>query len=181
MTRKLIESTFVTLNGVIGDPQVWGRPYWDDEHAAYAEKLIEGVDAMVLGRATYEGFAQAWPSRAGDPYADRLNAMPKYVASRTLTDADTTWNATVISGDVIDAVRELKRGDGGSLLKFGTGQVDRVLIPAELVDELHLWLFPVVVGDGERLLDEVTTTHLELLDLTRFRSGIVVLKYGPMR
>ena len=181
MTRKLIESTFVTLNGVIGDPQVWGPSYWDDEHAAYAEKLLEGVDAMVLGRATYEGFAQAWPSRAGDPYADRLNSMPKYVASRTLTDAETTWNATVIAGDVIDAVRKLKAGDGGALLKFGTGEVDRALIPAGLVDELHVWLFPVVVGDGERLLDDVTTTHLELLDLTRFRSGIVVLRYGPMR
>ena len=181
MARKLIESTFVTLNGVIGDPQVWSPPYWDDEHAAYAGKLAEGVDELVLGRATYEGFAQAWPSRAGDPFADRLNAMPKHVASRTLTDADTTWNATIIQGDVADAVRRLKAADGGTLLKYGTGEVDRELIPAGLVDELHLWVFPVVVGGGQRLLDDVTTTHLELVDVTRFRSGIVVLTYRPKR
>jgi dihydrofolate reductase len=177
MTRKLIESTFVTLDGVIGDPQVWGPPYWDDEHTAYAKGLVEGVDALLLGRATYEGFAAAWPSRAGDPFADRLNAMPKHVASRTLRE--TTWNATVIDGDVASAVAELKRGDGGNLLKYGTGELDRVLLPARLVDELHLWVFPVIAGGGERLDVDVATTHLELLDLTRFRSGIVVLTYGP--
>jgi dihydrofolate reductase len=177
MTRKLIESTFVTLDGVIGDPQVWGPPYWDDEHTAYATGLVEGVDALFLGRATYEGFAAAWPSRAGDPFADRLNAMPKHVASRTLRE--TTWNATVIDGDVASAVAELKRGDGGNLLKYGTGELDRVLLPARLIDELHLWVFPVIAGGGARLDVDVATTHLELLDVTRFRSGIVVLTYGP--
>jgi dihydrofolate reductase len=86
---KLVESTFVTLYGVIGEPQVWGPPYWDDEHNAYASKLLGASEALLLGRETYEGFAQAWSARSGDPYADTINAMPKHVASRTLTEA--TW------------------------------------------------------------------------------------------
>ena len=86
--RKLVESTFVTLDGRISNPQDWSPPYWDEEHNAYASKLLFAADALLLGRATYEGFVQAWPERSGDPYADRINAMPKYVASRTLRDAD---------------------------------------------------------------------------------------------
>jgi len=121
--RKLVESTFVTLDGSISEPQRWSPPYWDDEHAAYASKLLFAADALVLGRATYEGFVEAWPSRSGDPYSDRINAMPKYVASRTLREAE--WNATIIDGDVTEAIAALKREDGGDLLKFGTGELDR--------------------------------------------------------
>ena len=101
--RKLVESTFVTLDGVIDSPQEWSPPYWDDEHAAYAGKLLFAADALLLGRATYEGFAEAWPQRSGDPYTDRINEMPKHVASRTLDDA--TWNATIIEGDAAEASR----------------------------------------------------------------------------
>ena len=74
--RKVVESTFVTLDGVIESPQHWSPPYWDEEHAAYAAKLLRSADALLLGRATYEGFAQAWPARSGDDYTDRINAMP---------------------------------------------------------------------------------------------------------
>ena len=124
--RKLVESTFVTLDGSISDPQTWSPPYWDDEHAAYASKLLFAADALVLGRATYEGFAAAWPSRSGDPYTDRINDMPKHVASRTLRE--TTWNATVLEGDAAEAIAALKAEDGGDLLKFGTGELDRALL-----------------------------------------------------
>jgi dihydrofolate reductase len=103
--KKLVESTFVTLDGVISAPQEWSPPYWDEEHAAYAHKLLFSADALLLGRATYEGFAEAWPARSGDEYTDRINAMPKHVASRTLTEA--TWNATVIDGDVAVEVAKL--------------------------------------------------------------------------
>lgn len=175
--RKLVESTFVTLDGVIGDPQVWSPPYWDAEHTAYASKLMEPADALVLGRATYEGFAQAWPERSGDPYTDKINAMPKHVASRSLTDA--TWNASIIEGDAVGGVAALKEGSGGDLLKFGTGGFSRALIEADLIDELHLWVFPVVAGGGIRLLDGIDTTHLTLLDSTTFASGIVVHTLGP--
>jgi dihydrofolate reductase len=178
MTRKLVESTFVTLDGVIGDPQNWSGPYWDDEHHAYAMKLMEPADALLLGRETYEAFAEAWPQRSGDPYTDKINAMPKFVASHTLTD--TTWNATVLEGDVAEAIAELKEEPGGDILKFGTGELDKTLLDSALIDELHFWVFPVVVGGGERLLDGVVeTTHLSLLDTTVFDSGIVVHTLAP--
>jgi dihydrofolate reductase len=130
--RKLVESTFVTLDGVISDPGVWGAPYWDDEHNAYARKLLFAADALLLGRETYEGFAQAWPSRSGDEYTDRINAMPKHVASTTLKQGE--WNSTVIEGDVADAVAELKAQPGEDILKFGTGVLDHTLIEHGLVD-----------------------------------------------
>jgi dihydrofolate reductase len=173
--RKLVESTFITLDGVIGDPQVWGSPYWDEEHVGYSTKLLSTSDALLLGRATYEGFVQAWPEREGD-FADRINAMPKHVASRTLTDP--TWNATVLEGDLAESVATLKSQPGDSILKYGTGEVDKVLLPQGLVDELHLWIFPVVAGGGDRLLEGLDTTHLQLADTTVFQSGIVVNVYA---
>lgn len=177
MARKLVESTFVTLDGVIGDPQIWGPPYWDDQHDAYNVKLLEPADALLLGRETYEVFAQAWPQRSGDPVADKLNSMPKHVASRTLKDA--RWNATILEGDVASAVTSLKGQPGGNLLKYGTGELDRTLLEHRLVDEYHFWMFPVIAGGGQRLLDDIDATHLQLLDTTQFDSGIVVLTYGP--
>ncbi|WP_336206982.1 dihydrofolate reductase family protein [Nonomuraea sp. LPB2021202275-12-8] len=175
--RKLIESTFVTLDGVISSPHVWGPPYWDEDHNDYAGKLLFAADALLLGRATYEGFAQSWPGRKGDPYADRINSLPKYVATTSLEEAD-AWNGTVIQGDVATAVAELKRQPGKNILKFGTGELDRALIANGLVDEFHFWMFPAVAGSGDRLLDGLDMTHLDLLETTRFKSGIVVLTYG---
>ncbi|HYN94217.1 MAG TPA: dihydrofolate reductase family protein [Pilimelia sp.] len=175
--RKLIESTFVSLDGVISDPQVWGPPYWDAEHQEYGNKLLFAADALLLGRETYEGFAQAWPARSGDGYTDRINAMPKHVASRTLTE--TSWNATVLAGDVAAAVTALKEQPGESLLKFGTGELDRTLVEHNLVDEYHFWLFPVLAGRGVRLFDGIDVTHLRLVETTRFTSGVVVLTYAP--
>lgn len=175
--RKLVESTFVSLDGVISSPEEWSPPYWDDEHAQYAQGLLFDSDALLLGRETYEGFAEAWPSRPGGDYVDRINGLPKYVASTTLQQ--TEWNATLIRGDVAEEVAKLKQEEGQSILKFGTGELDRTLMQHNLVDEFHFWLFPVVAGSGQRLLDGIDTTHLKLLDTTRFNSGIVVLAYGP--
>jgi dihydrofolate reductase len=175
--RKLVESTFVTLGGVIGAPQEWGPPYWDEEHAAYARRLLLAADALLLGRVTYEGFAEAWPARSGDEYTDRINAMPKYVASRTLSE--TTWNASILEGDAAEAVAKLKEEPGESILKFGTGELDRALLANGLIDELHLWVFPVLAGGGQPLIESIEPTHLNLVDLTKFASGIVVLKYSP--
>lgn len=178
MPRKLIESTFITLDGVISNPHHYGGPYWDDEHSGYGAKLMDETDALVLGRATYEGFAQAWPSRSGDPFTDKINAMPKYVASRTLTEA--TWNATILEGDAVQAVAELKQQPGENLLKYGTGEFSRALLEAGLIDELHLWVFPVIAGKGDRLLEGLDPlTHLKLIDSTTFGSGIVVHALAP--
>jgi dihydrofolate reductase len=176
---KVIESTFVSLDGVIGDPQVWGPPYWDDEHNAYASKLLLGSEALLLGRETYEGFAAAWPQRSGFEYADRINAMPKHVASRTL-EGELDWNASVLPGDDLAAeVSALKAS--GDLLKFGTGELSRALLADRLVDEYHFWVFPVVAGGGQRLFEGLDTTHLKLVDADRFESGIVVHVLEPKK
>jgi dihydrofolate reductase len=176
--RKLVESTFMTLDGVIENPQDWGPPYWDDDHNEYARKLLSSADALLLGRETYEAFAQAWPARAGaNDYTDRINDMPKHVASRTLKE--TTWNATIIEGDVAEGVAKLKQQPGEDLLKFGTGELDRALMEHDLVDEFHFWVFPVVAGGGRRLFDGFDLTHLKLLDTSTFESGIVVHVLGP--
>jgi dihydrofolate reductase len=167
---KLVESTFVSLDGVIENPQDWSPPYWDDEHMAYAQKLFSDADAMLLGRKTYEGFAEAWTQRAGDDFADQFNAMPKHVASRTLTE--TTWNASLLEGDTAEAVAKLK--ESTNLLKYGTGELDRTLLDNGLVDEFHLWIFPVIAGSGARLFDGFDLTHLQLVDASTFESGIVV-------
>jgi dihydrofolate reductase len=177
--RKLIESTFMSLDGAIESPQNWSPPYWDDEHHAYSAGLLDGADALVLGRKTYEGFAEAWPQRSGDPFTDKLNAMPKHVATRTLTEL--TWNAQPLQGDAAEAVAELKRQDGANLLKYGTGPFSKTLLENGLLDELHVWIFPVLVGQGQRLIDGIDLTHLDLVETTRFASGIVVNAYEPKR
>ncbi|WP_020393352.1 dihydrofolate reductase family protein [Kribbella catacumbae] len=175
--RKIIESTFVTLNGSISNPQDWSGPYWDEDHFGYSGKLMENTDALLLGRVTYEGFAEAWSQRDGE-MADTFNNMPKYVASHTLTD--TTWNAKLLEGDVVEAVRKLKAEDGGDLLKFGTGSFSKTLLEHKLVDEYHFWVFPVL-ADGDQLFgeSELGINHLELLGTTTFKSGIVVHKLAP--
>ncbi|XVQ15442.1 dihydrofolate reductase family protein [Spirillospora sp. CA-255316] len=177
--RKLVESTFVTLDGVISSPEKWGSPYWDEEHAAYGDLLFSASDALLLGRETYEGFAQAWPAmeKAGDKDAVRMNAIPKYVASRTLKEA--TWNATIIEGDVAEEVARIKKLPGQNILKYGTGELDRTLLEHNLVDEFHFWVFPVIAGSGQRLFDGLGTTHLKLKESKPFASGIVVHVYEP--
>jgi len=175
--RKLVGSTFVTLDGVIGNPQDWNPPYWDDEFQAYADGVLGASDAVLLGRKTYESFAVAWPPRAGDAFADRLNSMPKYVASTTLSE--TSWNASLIEGDVAESVAELKQQPGQNIVKFGTGELDRTLLDHGLIDEFYFWRMPAIVGSGERLLDGIETRHLKLLDTTIFDSGVIVNVYNP--
>jgi dihydrofolate reductase len=177
--RKLVETTFITLDGVISNPQEWGPPYWDDQHHGFAHDLLFGADALLLGRVTYEGFAEAWSARSG-PEADVFNTMPKYVASRTLTEV--TWaNSTLLRGDVAEEVARLKEQPGKDIMKWGTGELDRTLVEHGLVDEFHFWYFPVIVGAGKHLFEGAgfDTTHLKLADLERFDSGIVVHIYVP--
>ncbi|MEU4192523.1 dihydrofolate reductase family protein [Kribbella sp. NPDC026611] len=174
--RKLIESTYITLNGVVDSPQNWGGQYWDADQAAYAESLMDGVEAQVLGRATYEAFADVWPQRTGDPFSDHFNAMPKYVASRTVTDWK--WNAQPLQGDAVEAVRKLKAEDGGDLIKYGTGSFSNDLLEAKLVDEYHFWYFPIVI-EGENVFNSLSLTHFDLLGTTTCKSGVVIHKFAP--
>ncbi len=174
---KLIESTFVTLDGTISEPQKWGHPYWDEDHSGYASNLLFNSEALLLGRKTYEVFAKAWPARSGDEYTNRINAMPKYVASRTLKDP--TWNASVIGEDLAAEVTSLKEKSKQNLLKFGSGEFSKALLKDRLVDEYHFWIYPVLLGGGGRLFEGLDVTHLKLVDSTTFKSGIVVHVYSP--
>jgi dihydrofolate reductase len=178
--RKLIESVHVSLGGEIGSPQDWAFPYLDDEHERYASELLDEADALLLGRRTYEGLSTAYTAMASNPFVDRMNSIPKYVASKTLTEV--AWNATLIHGDVAAFVAELKRRPGGSLVKYGNGPLDRILMADELVDEFHLLLTPVAAGSGQHMFEEIhSAPQLSLVDVRRFASGVLVLVYTPKR
>jgi dihydrofolate reductase len=185
--RNLIVSEFISLYGVVKDPGGaegferggWNTPYWNDELAAYKRDELFSADGLVLGRITYEGFAVSWPdaSHEAGEYADRMNALPKYVASSTLTDL--TWNNShLLDGNLEKQVRRLKEQPGKDLLVFGSGQLVRTLIQLNLVDQLQLQVHPVVVGSGERLFGETDAiTTFELEEATML-GPVVLLRYG---
>jgi dihydrofolate reductase len=181
--RKLIESNHVSLGGEVGSPE-WAHPYLDDEHNEYAQGLLAGADALLLGRVTYEGLSAAYPAMAeadsGVPnhFVERMNSIPKFVASTTLREA--TWNATIIEGDVASFVADLKGQPGRDIIKYGNGPLDVTLMEHGLIDEFHLLLTPVAVGGGHHLFESIETAPaLELVDVTRMASGVVRLVYSP--
>jgi dihydrofolate reductase len=182
--RKLIESTFVTLGGDIGAPQEWGPPYlFGPEPGEYSRELLFGAGALLLGRKTYQGLSAGYTAMAegetGPPndFVARMNAIPKYVASTTLTEL--SWNATLLSGDVARRVAELKEQPGNYLLKYGTGPLDRTLVSDGLVDEFRIWIVPVTQGPGQPLFGDVPETSLELIGTRTFSTGVVLLTYVP--
>jgi dihydrofolate reductase len=173
--RKLIESTLVSLDGVIEAPERWA--IFDEEATQRSMQELDNYDAFVMGRVTYERFRDNWGA-GGNPYIDRIGAMPKYVASRSL--AEVTWNATLLGPDVVRAIRDLKAQPGKDLIKYGTSRLDALLLREHLLDELHLWYMPVVVGDGQRLFEHVDTSSLDLRlrDERRLGNGSVILSYA---
>jgi dihydrofolate reductase len=177
--RKLIEATLVSLDGVVGSPQDWALPRWDDENKAYAQAALADVGAFLLGRVTYEMFAAAWSPVTGDPYYDVINRLPKFVASASL--AETTWNATLIRGDFAAEVARLKSEPGKAIMKYGTSLLDRTLVKHGLIDEFHFSVFPVVVRRGPRLFDGIDISGMKLtLTATKtFGNGVVALTYVP--
>lgn len=177
--RKIIASTNATLDGYIDNPHLWSLKYWNDESAAYAKDLLFSSDALLLGRVTYEGFAEAWPAMTDEGgFADRMNGMPKYVVSTTLEKA--AWNnSTIIGDDVVERVAELRRQPGGNILIYGCGRLTDTLRENGLLDEYRIWIHPVVRGEGQRLFAEGTVADLELVDAPVFSSGVVVATYRP--
>ncbi|HMK96094.1 MAG TPA: dihydrofolate reductase family protein [Acidimicrobiales bacterium] len=172
---KLVEITHVSLGGQI-DPLDWAYPYLDDEHAAYAEAQLVAADALFLGRRTYEGLSAAYEAMPSSPFVDRMNSIPKFVASRTLGTAG--WNATVIEGEVPRFVAGLKAER--NLLKYGNGPLDVVLMGHGLIDEFHVLLTPAAVGKGRHMFEELNgASQLRLAELRRFASGVVHLVYEP--
>ena len=176
--RKIVNSTFVSLDGVINHMDRWHFDFIDDELEGLALEQMRASDALLLGRHTYDIYASAWPGRDGE-LADRINAIAKYVASTTMQTAD--WeNTTIISGDLVDAVTRLKAEDGKNILMHGYGPVAKTLMRNGLLDELCLWVHPVLAGVGttaDMIWGEDVHARLTRSDVTPFASGIVVLTY----
>ena len=186
---RIVVTEFVSLDGVMEDPGgAEGFKYggWtfeiergDDGDGFKLDETAES-EALLLGRLTYEGFAAAWPSREGE-FAEKFNNMPKYVVSSTLTDP--TWtNTTVLSGDLVEEVTKLRDGTDGDVYVHGSRRLAQALLEHDLVDELHLMVFPVVLGSGERLFGETTEKKLlKLVDSKIVGDGVAILVYRPNR
>ena len=192
--RKLIVSEFMSLDGVIQAPGGkdedrdggfehggWTWPYWTDAIGASFGTMMKDVDAFLLGRRTYVTHAAAFePMPAGDPFGDMMNAPAKYVVSRTLKEP--TWrNTTIIRDKPIEAVRALKAQPGGNIMLDGSSQLVHALFREDLVDELHLLLYPLALGSGKRLLPEGVHTTFKLTSATPYPTGVVGLNYERER
>jgi dihydrofolate reductase len=183
--RRIINSTYITLDGVVEGPHLWpslgreGDPRGDEIQA----DLVLACDALLMGRHTYDGFAPVWPTRSGDPVSDHFNAMPKYVVSTTLENPE--WNNTrVIAGDVVAEIERLKAAEGKDIVQYGFGAVTRLLLEHGLLDELRLWVHPLILGRGEPsdlLFGPAPATGFRLVDVTTLSHGIVILAYETER
>jgi dihydrofolate reductase len=184
---KIVVTEFVSLDGVMEDPggaESFKHGGWTFEINRGDEgdkfKLDEALsaEALLLGRVTYEGFAAAWPSREGE-FADKFNTMPKYVVSSTLEEPE--WNnSTVLKGDVAEEVAKLKRAHGGDVVVHGSAQLVQALLEHDLVDELRLMVFPVVLGSGKRLFGDTSDKkRLRLVDSKTVGDGVAILTYQP--
>jgi dihydrofolate reductase len=185
---RIIVTEFVSLDGVMEDPG--GSEH--SKHGGWTFKFNRGDDgnkfkidetlnaeAQLLGRVTYEGFAEAWPQRSGDPFSGKFNSMPKYVVSQTLKKAD--WNnSTILSGNVVEEVKKLKQRLKGDILVSGSARLVQTLIANDLVDQLNLMVFPVILGSGKRLFGD--TEDLKTLRLKESRTvgdGVAIMVYQP--
>ncbi len=190
---RLFVNMFMSLDGVIQAPGMpdedrdgafehggWQVPYFDEESGKYMLGRMAGFDALLLGRRTYEIFAGYWPhAPAGDPVADKLNSVPKYVASRTL---DTVrWNnSTLLRDDLASEVARLKQ-EHREINVTGSAGLVQSLMAQDLVDQYNLWIYPVLIGSGKRLFAEGTMpSALELVDSRVFGNGAVVVAYRPV-
>ena len=183
---RIVVTEFLSLDGVMQAPggedfkyKAWSFEFdrGEDGDRFKLEEALES-EALLLGRVTYEGFAAAWPSRDGE-FADKVNSMPKYVVSSTLEHAE--WNnSTVLKGDVVGDVTKLRQELDGDIYVHGSCQLAQTLIEHDLVDELHLMVFPVVLGTGKRLFGETTDKKtLRLVESKTVGDGIVILIHAP--
>lgn len=188
--RKLVVAAYLTTDGVMqapGGPQEdrdggfahggWTVPYWDEEMSRLVTQLIQRAGALLLGRRTYEIFSSRWPRVIDDPVAARFYSLRKYVASTTLETS--IWNnSTILEGDLVEAVDRLKGETGGDIWVIGSWSLVQTLVRHDLVDEYHLWTFPILVGRGKRLFDEGTMPScLHLLETRTSRTGVVISRY----
>jgi dihydrofolate reductase len=184
---RIVVTEFVSLDGVVEDPggaedfKYGGWSFEFDRGSEGDEFKLEETrasQALLLGRVTYEGFAEAWPSRDGE-FADLFNSMPKYVVSSTLQAPEWT-NSTVLEGDLVQEVKKLREGPDGDIVVHGSAQLAQTLVENDLVDELRLMVFPVVLGTGKRLFgDPGEKKTLKLVDSKVVGDGVLILTYQP--
>jgi dihydrofolate reductase len=184
---RIVVTEFTSLDGVVEDPggaEDFEYGGWSfefqrgDEGDAFKLEETRQSKALLLGRVTYEGFADAWPSREGE-FADLFNSMPKYVVSSTLEDPEWT-NTTVLDGDLVQQAQRLRDEIDGDIVVHGSAQLAQALIANDLVDELRLMVFPVVLGAGKRLFgDPGDKKTLRLVDSKVVGDGVVILTYAP--
>jgi len=184
--RRVVAAEYLSVDGrmAMDDPEGkderrggWTAPYWNDELQQMQYDLLFASDALLLGRITYEGFAATWPSITDEEgFADRMNSLPKYVASTTLTEP-LEWNASRLDGDLVEEVLRLKQQPGGDMLIYGSGDLVSSLLAHDLIDELRLMIHPVLIGWGKRLLDRVERSDLTLIDSRATEKGVVTLSY----
>jgi dihydrofolate reductase len=193
---RVVVNEFMSLDGVVqapGGPEEdtdggfahggWSIPYFDPEVMGPA--VSEGMntaEALLFGRRTWQGMAAAWPERAGDPYADQMNAIPKYVASRTLTADDLTWNTTLLSPEnAVGDIAARREQDGGDLVIWGSVSLAKALLAAGLVDELNLMIEPILLGGGKRIFPEDGIARpMELAKVVTAATGVQVCTYRPV-
>jgi dihydrofolate reductase len=192
--RKIVVNTFLTLDGVMqapGDPQEdteggfqrggWQMPYFDEDSGKIMNESLAAMEALLLGRKTYQIFAAYWPTApAEDPFAQKFNSIPKYVVSTTLDRAD--WNhSTLIKKNVPEEVAKFKQQPGSGIISVtGSGNLAQTLMKHNLVDEYVLWVHPIVLGRGKRLFEEgALPGNLKLVDSRMTGSGVAVLTYQP--
>lgn len=187
---KVVVSEFVSLDGVMEAPETWTAPFVSEEQQRAKLEELSGAGALLLGRKTYGGFAEAWPrmmegyegpGRAElQAYTDMMNGLPKHVASTTLEEPLGWNNSALIRRDVASEVSKLGQQPGKDVVVFGSGALVRTLMERRLVDEYRLMLFPVILGDGTRLFeDNADRRSLELVDSKTFSTGVVYLTYRP--
>jgi len=181
--RKVIVAVQVSIDGIMGGENA---DFWKQLfafHSADVEKylldLLFEPDALLIGRKTYEGFAKVWPSRQGK-MAEKINSMPKYVASRT-PKTPLQWNSTPIKGNAAEEIGKLKQEPGKSLLQYGVGELTHTMLKDGLVDEFRVLVYPFVFGEGLRVFERMGVQTLKLLDTKRFSSDVVALHYQPQK
>jgi dihydrofolate reductase len=186
--RKIIVTEFITLDGVVEAPVGnetphphggWHTKYGSPESGKYKIDELSSVDALLLGKTTYEAFAAFWPGQTGDGFSGRVNQMPKYVVSRSLQKVE--WNNSHILRDVAKDVAALKKSDGGDILVYGSATLVKALLHHDLIDELRLMVHPVSIGGGLRLFDD--NRELKKFGLKHSRAidnGVLILEYQPI-
>jgi len=178
---KIIVLEFITLDGIIEAPETWQFSYFSPDIAQANMEQLQQVDAQLLGRVTYEIFVDAWPQRTNNEFgiADKFNSMPKFVVSSTLTQAE--WNnTTILSENGIESVRRLKQDFEGTIGIIGSAKLVQSLMPTDLIDEYHLQVYPLVLGQGKRLFDDHDKKiGLRLVHSQVYSSGVILLMYHP--